>query len=112
MIHECDKICDVSLCYNEELTFLSLKRLITHRPIEKLNLVGCNQIFKHMSDLDLQINWFTLSENCKLSSMLLSINLFNEDTKNKIDALKKMWHDYNNEKGRIIIKYNLIEFLI
>ncbi|GJQ70821.1 hypothetical protein Trydic_g748 [Trypoxylus dichotomus] len=89
----------LNLSYNENLSSISLRRLLDHdHTIKELYLEGCVNILKYFEVTD-EVKW-KLNENSKIKDLRLSIH--SEEDAMKHNVIVNMWKDKYYDRARII----------
>lgn len=84
----------INLSYNQDLTAMSLRRLVNHYSLENLNLSGCQNIFKYFGDCTENTWIFTNLKHLKVS--------FQPDSSKLSDVLKSAWKNKYQEEACIM----------
>lgn len=100
--------CTVNLSNNQQLTSISLRRLLLHQPpLKHLDIYGCGDICKYL-DANAVQTW-RLPEGC-LKSFTIS---FNRDGEEKcLQTLETIWRERHKSKAGLIMEARVVKFFI
>lgn len=95
----------LNLSNNKHLTWVSLHRLLLHRPsLIHLDIYNCDNIFKYFN-----IDPIKLPEE---SIKSFTISSHNDDDNKCLELLKKIWREKHKEKAGFTQQMQIIQFFI
>ncbi|XP_077297886.1 tonsoku-like protein [Arctopsyche grandis] len=105
-----EKLEKIYLRYNSEITFITLKKLLSHRSFLHIDLEGCSCILKYCEDSDFQSILSSTDRSSKIEYLKISPSKSPENLRN-VEMLASVWNDYWKDNSVVTRDlYNLVIF--
>lgn len=91
---------NLSLCYNNEISYVSFKQLLLHETIIHVDLEGCTSILKNVVECDRQNSFIIGEKRNRLQYLKFSCDKNSEYYKH-VNSLIIMWTNYWKDKSII-----------